>query len=110
MVCSHRMRIDQDVVVRAIQKMQQGCKSMRSVAGAKFGTNRSSLSARMAGKVAVEAGFGSQAALSAEEENVTIFDLLVDAGSHYLGVTTQELKEGARKLCSDVRSLLWDPD
>ena len=52
---------------------------------------------------------GPSTVLSAQKE-VAIIDVLVYAGSHYLGVTTEELKENACKWCSGGRDVPSYPD
>lgn len=103
-----RQRIDAEAVERAMAAVRSGAETVRSAA-AKFQVNRSSLSARLNGKVAVVSKTGPATVLSTDEE-LAIVDLLLYAGRHYLGITRPQLQENVRKLCNDGRALPWKPD
>lgn len=96
-----RKVVDTKMAVLAVEAIRSKRETIRSVR-AKTCISKISLARFVGGQVEMDGRPGLPTTLSVAEE-VVIEDLLVYAGSHYLGLTRTQLGEAVRKLCNDSR-------
>lgn len=102
-----RRRVDEAQAQKACDAVKLGM-SVRKAAKM-YDIDRWSLGSRLKGTVAMSGKVGPGTVLTEEEEN-SLEDVLLYAGSHCLAVSRVHLLETVRRLCSDGRPIPWDPE